>query len=233
MAAHVVANSVGVAENVVRIVRIPRERVTTIYNPTFTRDITRFAEEDTGHPWLESDGIPLVWGVGRLVPQKDFSTLLEAFFLVRAKRPCRLIILGEGPMRQQLEGRVSALGLRDCVSLPGWVENPWAFVTRASLFVLSSRHEGFPGVLVEALACGCPAVSTDCPAGPSEIIEDPSLLAPVGNSEALSSIILRALSHPVDRAILQKKASRFSVQLAAKKYEAIVEEVLAADSGGT
>ncbi len=165
-------------------------------------------------------------GVGRLALQKDFITLIEAFRRVRAERPCRLVILGEGPMRGELEGRVRALGLTAHVSLPGWAENPYAFMARAALFVLSSRHEGFGNVLVEALACGCPAVSTDCPAGPAEILEDPTLLAPVGDPEALAQVMLHALARPADRAALRAKATRFSAERAVVGYEEVVERVL-------
>ena len=167
--------------SLLRLACRPR-RITPIYNPTFTPDIARRAEAAPAHPWFGDDGAPVILGAGRLAPQKDFPTLIEAFRRVSAARPCRLVILGEGRLRPQLEGQVRALGLEDRVSLPGWAENPYAFMSRAALFVLSSRHEGFPGVLIEALACGCPAASTDCPAGPSEILEDAGLLAPVGDA---------------------------------------------------
>ena len=111
------------------------------------------------------------------------------------------------------------------MSLPGWAENPYAFMSRAALFVLSSRHEGFPGVLVEALACGCPAVSTDCPAGPSEILEDPGLLAPVGDPKALAHVIQRALDRPVDKVTLRARAARFSVDRAVDGYERLIDRI--------
>ena len=143
-----------------------------------------------------------------------------------AARACRLVILGEGRLRPQLEGRVRALGLEDCVSLPGWAENPYAFMSRAALFVLSSRYEGFPGALVEALACGCPAVSTDCPAGPSEILEDP-VAGPGRRSGGASRIMLRALDRPVDRAALRACAARFTMERAMDGYEELITRILA------
>ena len=146
-----------------------------------------------------------------------------------AERPCRLLILGEGPIRHELESRVSALGLEDSVSLPGWAQNPYAFMARAGLFVLSSRHEGFPGALVEALACGCPAVSTDCPAGPSEILEDPDLLAPVGDPEALARVMLRALARPADKAALRANAARFDLESAMDGYGKVVAALTVRD----
>ena len=225
-AAHVVAVSRGVAENVAAVVDVPESRITVIHNPAVAPEMVRRAGAAPDHPWFRDGGPPVVLGVGRLAPQKDFPVLIEAFRRVLAERPCRLAILGEGPMRHELEERVSALGLEDSVSLPGWVENPYAFMTRAALFVLSSRHEGFPGVLVEALACGCPAVSTDCPAGPSEILEDPDLLAPVGDPEGLARVMLRALARPADKAALRANAARFSVKRAVDGYEAVIADVL-------
>ena len=225
-AAHLVAVSRGVAENLAAVVGVPENRITVIYNPAALPTAIRRAEAAPDHPWFRDSGPPVVLGVGRLVPQKDFRTLIEAFRCVLAERPCRLLILGEGPMRAELEGRVQALGLDDRVSLPGWAENPYAFMARAGLFVLSSRHEGFPGALVEALACGCPAVSTDCPAGPSEILEDPDLLAPVGDPEALARVILQALARPADKAALRTSAARFSLERAVDGYEALISDVL-------
>ncbi len=225
-AAHVAAVSRGVAENVSAVVGVPEERIAVIYNPAVMPEALRRAEEEPDHPWFGDGEPPVVLGAGRLARQKDFPTLIEAFRRVLAERPCRLLILGEGPMRQELESRVRPLGLEGHVSLPGWVENPYAFMARAALFVLSSRHEGFPGALVEALACGCPAVSTDCPAGPAEILEDPALLAPVGDPEALAQVMLRALARPADKPALQAKAARFSMERAVAGYERVVERVL-------
>ena len=229
--AHVVAVSRGVAESLSTSVGVPAERITPIYNPTFTPDIARRAEAVPSHPWYRDGGPPVILGAGRLAPQKDFPTLIEAFRRVSAARPCRLVILGEGRLRPQLEGQVRALGLEECVSLPGWAENPYAFMSHAALFVLSSRHEGFPGVLIEALACGCPAASTDCPAGPSEILYDPGLLAPVGDPEALSRVMLRALDRPVDKAALRARAARFSVERAMNGYETLIARITARQDG--
>ena len=225
-AAHLVTISRGLAENVSAVVGVPGSRITTVHNPAFTPEIVRDAETPPDHPWFRDSGPPVVLGVGRLVPQKDFPTLIDAFRRVRTERPCRLLILGEGPNRAELEGRVRSLGLDEVVSLPGWAENPYAFMARAALFVLSSRHEGFGNVLVEALACGCPVVSTDCPAGPSEILNDPDLLAPVGDPEALAQVMLQALDRPVDKAALRACAARFSVKRAVNGYERLVDRIM-------
>ena len=221
-----VAVSCGVKDNITAIHGICRDRIVTIYNPTFTPDIFARAEEEPDHPWFGEGGSPVILGAGRLNSQKDFATLLDAFQRVSTERPCRLIILGEGPLRREIEDQAESLGLQDCISLPGWVENPFSFMARAALFVLSSRHEGLPGVLIQAIACGCPAVSTDCPAGPSEILKEPNLLAPVGDPDALARVMLRTLAKPVDKAALRSEAARFSMDQAMDRYEEIVDRSL-------
>lgn len=226
----IVAVSRGVADSVSAHTGIERGRIDVIYNPAVTPAALERGRTAPDHPWFRDGGPPVVLGVGRLAPQKDFATLIEAFRLVLAERPCRLLILGEGPFRQDLEDRVRSLGLEDAVSMPGWSDNPYAFMARAALFVLSSRHEGFPGVLVEALACGCPSISTDCPAGPAEILEDPDLLAPVGDPEALAATMLRALARPADAAKLRAAAARFSLERTVDGYDWLIGEL--AGGGG-
>ncbi len=226
-AARLVAVSRGVSENIAAIVDVPPEvGIVTIYNPAFAPEIARHAEAAPDHPWFRDGGPPVVLGVGRLTPQKDFPTLVEAFRRVTAEHPCRLLILGEGFGRAELESRIRALGLEDRVSLPGWADNPWAFMARAALFVLSSRYEGLSNVLVEALTCGCPAVSTDC-AGSLEILEDPDLLAPMGDPERLAKAMLRALAHPADRSTLRGRAARFSLERTVDGYDKLIAAVLA------
>lgn len=225
-AARIVAVSRGVAQNAATVLNLPEDTITTVYNPAFTPDIAARAEAVPSHPWLRDDGPPIILGAGRLEGQKDFLTLIEAFHRLLRDHPCRLVILGEGRMRLELEERVRALDLEDYVSLPGWTENPFAFMARSSLFVLSSRFEGLPGVLIQALACGCPAVSTDCPAGPSEILENSELLAPVGDPNALARAMLLALNCPADKAALRENAARFSVERTVDGYEKIIHGLL-------
>ncbi|MDE0174784.1 MAG: glycosyltransferase [Defluviicoccus sp.] len=226
-AAQIVAVSHGVSESISLATDVPKERISIIYNPTDIPAVRRRAEEAPGHPWFGDGGPPVVLGAGRLVPVKEFPTLVEAFRHVLAERPCRLVVLGEGPMRAEIEDRVRGLGLDAHVSLPGWVENPYAFMARAALFVLSSRHEGLGNVLVEALACGCPAVSTDCPGGPAEILRDPDLLAPVGDARALARAMLRALSRKTSEASLRAKASPFGAERAIDRYDDLISRLLA------
>lgn len=231
-AAHYVTVSRGMAENLSSVCHVPKTMITTIHNPAYSSGIARQAEAPADHPWFTDGGPPTILSVGRLVPDKDFFTLLDAFGTVlRAEYPCRLLILGEGKLRRALEERVRSLDLAGHVSLPGWSENPYAFMFRAALFVLSSRNEAFGMVLVEALACGCPAVATDCP-GPSEILGDPDLLAPVGDPNALAQVMLRTLNRPRGSDVLQAKAARYSIERAATAYEALVSTIEARDGNG-
>lgn len=191
----VVANSSGVAEDLIRLTRLPAEKLKVIYNPVVTPELFAKAEEPLDHPWFRPGEPPVILGVGRLTKQKDFPTLIRAFALVRKERPVRLMILGEGEGRPKLEALVRELGLKDDVALPGFVDNPYKYMKRAAVFVLSSRWEGLPSVLIEALALGTPVVATDCPSGPAEILEGGKWgrLVPVGEPHFLARAILGTL----------------------------------------
>jgi glycosyltransferase involved in cell wall biosynthesis len=166
---YVVGVSGGVVDDLTRFTSLPAEKLKVVFNPIVTPDLLERAREPVEHPWF-ADGSKVFVAVGRLRPQKDFGTLLHAFSQVRATRPARLLILGEGPERPALEALVRKLGIGDDVSLLGSVANPYAYLSRAAAFVLSSRWEGLPTVLIEALACGAPVIATDCPSGPREIL---------------------------------------------------------------
>ena len=216
----IIAVSHGIAEDVVRVTGLPRERITTIYNPILTAELQDKAREPLKHPWFILGTPPVLLAVGRLVAQKDFATLLRAFARVRAVRPVRLCILGEGEERVGLERLVRTLGVANDVALPGFVLNPFPYMVRASVLVLSSAWEGLPGVLIEALACGCPVVSTDCPSGPAEILDKGvyGSLSPVGDDAALASAISAVLDRPPDRERLRTRATQFSVERATEYY---------------
>ncbi len=192
----IVVVSHGVRDDMAQLTNIPKERITVIYNPSVVRaEVLEKAQAPLDHPWFKPDQPPVLVAVGRLQMQKDLPTLLHAFAQVRKKRTAKLLILGEGRERQPLEELIKKLGLEDDVSLPGFVMNPYAYMARASLFVLSSRWEGLPTVLIEALCCGTPVVSTDCPSGPREILKDGEYgqLVPVGDISALAGAIENTL----------------------------------------
>ena len=193
---YVIGNSQGVADDLSQVAMLPRERIKMLYNPVVTPEVREKARASLNHPWFEAGHPPVVLAVGRLTKQKDFPTLIRAFARVRQTRPARLLILGEGPDRPVLEALVRQLGLEDDVALPGFVENPYVYMSRASLYVLSSRWEGLPTVLIEALYCGSPIVAMDCPSGPREILADGKhgLLVPVGDETALAQAIEAGLA---------------------------------------
>jgi glycosyltransferase involved in cell wall biosynthesis len=194
----IVAVSDGVADDTALHTGIPRDRIDVIYNPVITPALLPAANDSPSHPWFCDKTDPIVLGVGRLVAQKNFPLLIDAFAIVRRRRQARLVILGEGPERPALEQRVRQQGLENAVALPGFVANPYACMARADVFVLSSDFEGLPTTLIESLAVGTPVVSTDCESGPREILHDGALgeLVPVGDVHALANAIERVLSNP-------------------------------------
>ncbi len=197
----IVAISTGVAEDLARSLGLARERIAVVYNPTVTESQQQLSRQPIDHPWFAPGEPPVIIAVGRLTAQKDFSTLIRAFAAFRRTQPARLVILGEGELRGELEALISELDIVSDVAMPGFVTNPYAWMRQAALFVLSSAWEGFGNVLAEAMACGTPVVSTDCPSGPAEILEDGKWgrLVPVGDVPALTRAIAETLStesHP-------------------------------------
>ncbi|MBS3984045.1 MAG: glycosyltransferase [Selenomonadales bacterium] len=220
MADAIVAVSHGVAVDLAKVTGLPRERITVIYNPVVSPKVLRLANELNPHPWLAPGELPVILGVGRLTAAKDFPTLLRAFALVRPTCSARLVVLGEGDERARLAALASELGIQDYVSMPGYVDNPYAYMARASLFVLSSMWEGLPTVLVETMALGTPVIATDCPSGPAEILEDGKWgqLVPVGDHKALADAITNELICPQERLGLAERAQVFEVNAVAEKY---------------
>lgn len=193
----IVAVSQGVADDLINCFGIPSEKIKVIYDPIVTDALFQKAEEKLDHPWFNDKSIPTILSVGRLTPVKDFNTLIEAFRLVRNQTPVRLLILGEGECREELEQLVSSYGLNQDVSLPGFVSNPFPYMKHASLFVLSSLSEGLPNAMIQAMALGLPIVATDCKSGPAEILENGRLgiLTEVGNSTLLANSIITTITN--------------------------------------
>lgn len=217
---HIVAISHGVAEHLVHNVGLPNQQIRVIHNPIDVPRVQQLAQQDSVHPWLVAGQPPVVLGVGRLVPQKDFATLIRAFAEMTGKRSVRLIILGEGKARAELQSLARNLKVEEAVSFPGFVENPFTYMARAAVFVFSSAWEGFGNVLVEALACGTPVVSTDCPSGPAEILDGGKYgpLVPVGDAHALAQATLATLVDPPPAEMLRTRAQEFSLDRGVEKY---------------
>lgn len=192
---HVVAVSQGVADELKQTFGIRKEKLSVIHSPIISKAMLKMAAESLDHPWFKEGEPPVILAVGRLTTQKNLETLIRAFARVRQKVKARLMILGEGEDRAALEALAAQLDLAGDFSLPGFQKNPFCFMARARLFVLSSIREGLPGVLIQALACGCPVLSTDCPSGPREILQDGRLgqLVPVGDDATMAEAILGSL----------------------------------------
>ena len=195
----VIAVSEGVADDLQQVCGLARSSIHVLNNPVVTKDVLRMREESMSHPWPPSSSSKVVLAAGRLIPQKDFATLIEAFAQVRRTRCASLVILGEGPLRTELEQLAEQRGVRDDVFLPGFAENPYPAMCAADVFVLSSRWEGSPGVLIEAMSCGTPVVATDCPSGPRQILEDGRYgrLVPPGDVTAIAEGLLDAFDGQV------------------------------------
>jgi len=216
----VLAVSGGVADNLAAIVGMDRSRISVVYNPVLTDTYWRQLDEPLEHPWFEPGSPPVVLAAGRLVSDKDFATLVRAFHLVRRERRARLVILGEGELRPELEALVAELGLTEDVALPGFEPNPYKYMAGAAAFALSSVSEGLPTVLIEAIAAGLPVVSTDCVSGPREILAHTQAgqLVPVGDHEAMARALLEALAGEKGGRGAARGLDAFAPALVAERY---------------
>jgi glycosyltransferase involved in cell wall biosynthesis len=221
----IAAVSQGVAADLAEHTHLPAKGIEVIYNPILTYDFYDKLNQPVDHPWFAPGEPPVILGVGRLVKQKDFATLVQAFAQVRRQRPARLVILGDGDKREplvkpRLQAMIQDLGLSDDVDLPGFVSNPYAYMARAGVFALSSIYEGFGNVVAEALGTGTPVVSTDCPSGPAEILDHGTYgkLVPVKHAPALADGILETLEHPPDPEQLKQRAANFSIEKVCDDY---------------
>ncbi|MGA7952684.1 MAG: glycosyltransferase [Gloeobacterales cyanobacterium] len=216
----IVAVSQGVAKDLATVTALPSARIQVIYNPVVVPEMFTKAKEPVDHAWFQPGQPPVILGVGRLFPQKDFLTLIRAFALVRNVRPARLVILGSGgPDEAKLNALIRDLVLEEEVELLGYVPNPYAYMARSSVFVLSSAWEGFGNVLVEAMAVGAEIVSTDCPSGPAEILAQGKYgaLTPVGDSQAMAEAILKTLSGS-SKKVASSWLDQFTIETSAQKY---------------
>lgn len=221
----IVAVSQGVARDLTSLLSLREGRITTVYNPVLTPDIVDRAREPLDHPWFRRGEPPVLLGVGRLEPQKDFHNLLEAFALVRRTHHARLLVLGEGSQRSELERKARTLGSARDVEFHGFVENPFAYLARARAFVLSSAWEGLPTVLVESLAVGTPVIATDCPSGPAEILDGGRYgrLVPARNPAALAAAMSDTLGGKVQSEAPGAWLEQFKVESATRRYLEILK----------
>lgn len=230
----VVCVSHGVADDLVEQ-GLSRSLVGVIHNPVMNANIDALAAEPVDHPFFKPGMPPVLIGVGRLTLQKDYPNMLQAFATVRKRgHDVNLVILGIGELKQQIEMQIDDLELNDHVSLAGFAANPYAYISKARMFVMSSQWEGLPTVLMEALACGTPVVSTDCPSGPYEILDKGAFgeLCPVNDAIALADAIERSLARPVDPQKLRDRAKVYAADLAIDKYVDVLDPPARDRSGG-
>ncbi len=196
---HVVAVSQGAATDLSQVAKLSQDEIDVIYNPVITPSLEEQAAESLDHPWFQPGEPPVILGIGRLEPQKDFATLVRAFAKLQKQQDCRLVLLGAGQQHVELEQLAKQLGVKDSVKLLGFVANPHRYLARSSLFVLSSAWEGLSNVLIEAIALGVPVVSTDCPCGPSEVLAGGKYgrLVPVGDWETMATAMAESLSNHI------------------------------------
>lgn len=219
----VIAVSKGVAKDIENYAKLRRDSVRCIYNPSFSPAILQAAKERPQHPWFSDGGPEILLAAGRLHKQKAYDVLLRAIALARHHREIRLLVIGEGEERASLEALRDELGLQNIVDFAGFSNNPYAVMANARLLVMSSNWEGLPTVLIEAMACDLPIVSTDCPSGPDEILAGGTYgyLTPVGDAVALSNAILAALEKPKRGG--PERAKAFSVEEAVKRYLEVLD----------
>lgn len=223
-AAAIVAVSEAVADDLAAATGLDPAAIATVPNPVVDAGSPAGSRRPPPHPWLEPGAPPVVLGVGRLHPNKLFADLLEAFAALRAVRPARLVILGEGPERAALAARARTLGIEPDLLMPGFVSEPEAWMAHAGVLALTSRHEGFGNVLIEAMAVGCPVVATDCPGAPRELLGSGRLgrLVEPGMPLLLAEALLATLAAPPDRARLRAAAAAFGIDRAAERYLALL-----------
>ncbi len=222
---NVVSVSQGVADDVEKLSGLPSKNIQVIYNPIFTPDLLEKFHEPVNHPWFLEHQPPVILGVGRLTKQKDFSTLIRAFALVQKQYNVRLMILGQGEELPDLEVLVQQLNLVDNVAFPGFVANPYAYMPKAKVLVMTSIFEGFGNVLVEGMLAGTPVVSTDCESGPSEILADGKYgtLVKVGDIQGLATAMIDTLKNPLDAELLRRRGQEFSLEAALIKYQQLFD----------
>lgn len=230
LADSIVTVSNGVAEDVNSLLGLPKNKMTVIYNPIVNDEIFELMEQKNNHPWLNDNQYKVIISVGRLVNQKNFSFLIKSFEKVKKELPnTKLIILGDGPEKDKLNQLIKELEIEKDVALEGFVQNPYSYMKESDLFVLSSKWEGFGNVIVEALATGIPVVSTKCPSGPDEILENGKFgsLVRVNDVDQMSTAILHELSTPsADEKKRKARAEKFSVESATIQYIKLMKNLI-------
>lgn len=204
-----------------------KNKIQVIANPVFTDNILTLKNENVVHPFFENANYPVILAAGRLSKEKNFIFLLRAFSLLLKKTKAYLIIIGEGEERRSLLNEGLKLGILPNVSLPGNVSNPYAYMSRCSVFALTSTYEGLPGVLIEALACGCNIVSVDCKNGPAEILSNGKFgtLVTAQDPEVFSGELYKSLTAGKQEEMKLTRARDFGIGKIAKEYLTLIDRL--------
>lgn len=216
----IIAVSEGVARDTQVISGVPENKIHVIRNPVITDKLFTLSQVPPTHPWLVDKQCPVIIGIGRLTRQKGFDTLVRAFAQINNKILSRLIILGDGNLRQELIELAKELSISDRVDFPGFTENPYSYLKMADLFILSSRWEGSPNALTEAMALGTQIVSTNCPSGPFELLHggDIAPLVEVDDVDALATAAIKILQNPLESERIKQAVARYRPEIAGREY---------------
>ena len=227
LAEAIVCVSHAVRDDLLEFAALPPEKVHVIYNPVVGPSLRIASSEPVNHPWFSPGNEDVVIAAGSLIPVKQFDLLLGAFARLRRARRVRLIILGNGPDRSDLEELARRLGIDGDVALPGFVENPYAWLAKSAVFVLCSRSEALPTVVIEAMACGCRIVCTDIPGGTREILASGryGTIVPNGNEVALATAIDLALAES-RKVVPEVWIENFTIGVAASRYLELIRRCM-------
>ena len=222
----IVVLSKDAAIDLEKYAKVPRDQIKVIYSPNITKELLNMAKENPRHPWIHNPTLPVILAIGRLNEQKNFSRLLRVFRKVKDEIDARLIILGEGEERELLTSKIHSLGLSEVVDMPGFVNNPYAFLANTTVFVLSSDYEGLAGVVIEALACGAPVVSVDCQSGPREILHNGKygILVPMNDEEYFAMQIIETINGNIKH-VPETWLEQFAVEYSASEYIKLFESI--------
>lgn len=225
LASNIVAVSTSVQQSIKKYTGI-KNNIHIIHNGVNINEITELSEATTEHPWLHQKDKKIILGIGRLTPQKNFAELIHAFSLLKGQQ-YYLIILGDGPELVQLKKLSFQLNVNTRVDFPGFIKNPFPFLASADLFVLSSKWEGFANVVLEALACGTPIVATDCPGGPSDILDGKSFakIVPVNDLLKMASAIKELLTVEFEKSEIAVYAKNFNILNTSQNYLNLINDL--------
>lgn len=212
--------SKGVLDDIVSITGLDSNKLQVIRNPVITPEMHQLAQQSIDHPWFSEGEPPVILGAGRFTHQKDFITLIKAFAKVRQQRTCHLVLLGHGALQSEYKALATELGVEKDLSMPGFANNPYPYMKKASLFVLSSAWEGSPNVLSEALAQGTPVVATDCPSGPREVLQGGKIapLVAVGDAQGMADAMIATLDNPPSAESLRESVREYTAETSAQYY---------------